>query len=112
MAHIKCRYNEIYCNNYLYCMNAGARLCNAEKCSCESGEYSCQRIAGEEVFMCEYAYPDIVEFEKTVKDYEYSNAENLLKIGKRFYPYIEYLEIDGRVLIDETVEPQESEGES
>lgn len=110
MAHIKCRYNEIYCNNHLYRMNAGARLCNAEKC-CEVGDHDYQWIAGEYVYMCEYAYPDIVEFEKTVKDYEYSSAENLLRIGKRYYPYIEYLEIDGRVLMD-AVEPQESEGES
>lgn len=109
MAHIKCRYNEIFCDNCFYRMNARAVLCKAEKC-CMSDDYGYQWIAGEDVYMCKYAYPDIVEFEKTVKDYEYSKAENLLRIGKRFYSYIEYLEIDGRVLIDETVEPQAKEG--
>ena len=100
MSHIKCRYNEIYCDSVIYRGNARAKLCNGEKCGNAGAIAECdyQWVAEEQVCMCECAYPDIIEFEKTVKEYEYNSAENILRIGKQYYSFIEYLEIDGRVV--------------
>ena len=117
MANIKCRYYEFFCgckDNYWY--GDRAKLCSVlcpkctqeiedivinegNKCTIISSETEIH-ICDEVVIECREAYADVIEFEKTVKNYNYNNATKTLTIGKIEYPYIQYLEIDGRILID------------
>lgn len=98
MTHIKCKYKEIYCGDVIHKMNRRAVLCDPSECG-EGYESEWVWVAGESVGLCKCAYPDTIEFEKTVRGYEFNKAENTLKIGTRLYQFIEYLEIDGRVLV-------------
>ena len=108
MAHIKCRYMIPYCrydgeNKRL--QHSIYDWCDTKMC-CE--KYTRPQNAGmlvnPQCIYCDYVSG---EFEKTVKRYEYSNDEyhaiSTLKIGNEVYDEleIEYLEIDGRVLIDD-----------
>lgn len=113
MAHIKCRYSIPYCTwqeRYTRPYHSEFWWCD-DNSQCPYNNYvmpkDSKAINGQCVF-CKYSYG---EFEKTVRNYEYCQNGDL-KIGKTIYDGydIEYLEIDGRVLIGETVEPQESEG--
>ena len=104
MIHVKCRYNEIYCGCKTYLMNNRAKLCNPNECGDvgECAEFDYLWVAGEYVVACEHAKTGIIEFEKDVKGYEYNKEENTLVIGRHRYLFIEYLEIDGRVLVNDT----------
>lgn len=103
MANIKCRYRIPYCEYH----NEHERLFHNEFWWCDHndwcaiGKYSKHpqdAIVNGQCIYCQY---ENGEFEKTVKNYEYINGE--LKIGNKKYTYhdIIYLEIDGRVLIEE-----------
>ena len=100
MAHIKCRYDEVYCGWYGKWGMSG-EPCDADHCDSGLGaDYDEWNIP-----ICEAAYLVECEFEKTVKNYEYISETGFnrhlaeLHIGKRIYDRISYLEIDGRVLI-------------
>ena len=101
MAYIKCKYNEVYCDNKLCLMNEKALYCDTDLCNeLDNTEFDYEYILPDEkIPMCNYGYSDSITFEKNVKEYEYNHAENILRIGKdKYYKYIEYLEIDGEVL--------------
>ena len=104
MIHVKCRYNEIYCGNKLYLMNKKAKLCDPNECGDYGASVSLDHlwVAGEYVVACECAKAGAIEFEKDVKEYEYNKEENTLMIGKHCYMFIEYLEIDGLVVVNDT----------
>lgn len=104
MAHIKCRCSIPYCtyhghhtrqihNEYWQCDSSD---------ECVTGKYSKPEGATVINPRCEYCAMEYGEFEKDVKQYEYINGT--LKVGQKiFYPHdIEYLEIDGRILVGET----------
>ena len=101
MAIIKCRFSVPYCeyhqrhepiehDEYWWC---------DDNEYCPVGEYT--RSSTDYSFInpvCKYCKEEYGEFEKTVKSYEFNGD---LKIGKKTYNRydIEYLEIDGRVLV-------------
>ena len=106
MAHIKCRYTIPYCDydlhvalhhdDYWFCDDHDDARC--------VGEYTRPSSAMDNVInpRCKYCnyYPG--EFEKTVKQYVYTTDGDLRIGNKRFnQSEIEYLEIDGRILVDE-----------
>lgn len=100
MAHIKCRYKKEYCGSTQR-FNEYRKPCDPEKgdtdiCSCAECEYDSWNN-----IVCEYAYYEPAEFEKTVKNYEIGLGEidPVLHIGRQYIDHITYLEIDGRVLI-------------
>lgn len=103
MAHIKCRYEDVYCGVNEW--DTRGNLCSPKKdfpkC-CDDWDYDVWNIP-----ICEHAFLGEREFEKTVKQYEYSEQTGFnmnypsLTIGKKEYYRISYLEIDGRVLIGE-----------
>jgi hypothetical protein len=104
MAHIKCRYRELYCGLFRD-MERYGKPCNANDCDCGI-EWYFEREWN--IPACEAAYLVTCEFEKTVKNYEYIGETGInrlpeLRIGKKIYDRILYLEIDGVVM----VEPQE-----
>ena len=118
MTHIKCRYSIPYCMYH--------------------GRYSAERVYHDEFWDCDsnlqcehskYTKPDEIpthngyelanprcvfckyrsgEFEKSVKRYEY--CDGTLKIGNDIYYEhdIDYLEIDGRLLVGEEVDHDET----
>lgn len=102
-TRIKCRYSIPYCSYH----NQHTRLIHSElwwcddNSECFEGVYT--RPADAKVVnpQCVYCGHDIGEFEKTVKRYEFENGE-LYVAGRNYHlNEIEYLEIDGRILIDE-----------
>lgn len=115
MARIKCRYTFPYCAyNGRYDRE---RVYHDNLWWCDEDEVGCvgrytkpsvvdpPNLANPQCKYCEY---DHGEFEKTVKNYEYTGGT--LMIGKTIYTKheIDYLEIDGRVLVgDETAQQQE-----
>lgn len=106
MAHIKCRYFKWRCN-YIYAMDIG-RIC---KCP-EYGD-ECYNDAFEDRWwdsnkemhiisnVCRHAIKDPCEFEAEYKKYEYEDG--VLHVPHRNIDAdrIEYLEIDGRIVIGE-----------
>lgn len=115
MAHIKCRYEELYCG--VLDFRIGGKLCcptNDDRCAegCSNIDYDEWNIP-----CCEHSYLVNCEFEKTVKSYEFSaetagvnNHYPVLTIGVKEYSRIDYLEIDGRVLVDTTPTEKQAEG--
>lgn len=110
MAQIKCHCKIPYC----YYTDYPRRLqhddywwCDTED-FCPFGGYKEPDDATVVNPTCFYCVHHNEEFEKTVKNYTYNDEE--LKIGRKTYHVDEivYLEIDGRVLIDEE---QEAGGE-
>lgn len=113
MAKINCRYTIPYCeyngrheplhhSEYWFCDS------NDE---CDIGKYEKPwRRSGEVPVanpICRYCAHYHGEFEKVVKSYEYGEAEGVLKIGRTQYDEyeIEFLKIDGRILIGKENEP-------
>ena len=107
MAHIKCRYFDLRCN-YLCGMNCG-NICSSPEFGddCPNDAFTDHRF-DEETLMhfvsnyCLHAVKDFAEFEGDFKSYEFDSK--LLHVR---YRYIEterivYLEIDGRILINDT----------
>lgn len=100
MAHIKCRYEKGYCGAAQR-LNYFRKPCDPETGEtdvCAGAEYSYDSWNN---VVCECMYYALAEFEKTTKDYDISLGEYnpVLRIGKKHYSEILYLEIDGRVLI-------------
>ena len=103
MTKIKCRWIKPYCAyNYGY-----TRIHHDEYWDCDSsdrcyeGKYTEPENAKVINPRCIYCKYDKGEFEKTVKRYSYEYGE--LKVAGETYTEneIEYLEIDGRVLIEQ-----------
>lgn len=103
MAHIKCRYYKARCQiNY-------HNECNYDydNCRCETDNTDCDFVS--------YQY---TEFEKSIRNYElYGNEKSYealdgksilcdvsLWLGKTYIDNIVYLEIDGRIIVDNSVE--------
>ncbi len=112
MTHIKCRYR------IPMCCKPGGEIGKSiqwnEYWSCDSKDDCCDYAKPKEPVVingsilinpqCRYSHVEYVEFEKNYKEYEYDASDGLsLGRRKRFIPSesIEYLEIDGRVLIEE-----------
>lgn len=105
MSRIKCRYYYFYCS----LANIIPRYdCESDNgCECGFYEDNSRRefCNGKSVYvydeLCKHLTIKYAEFEKTVKRYEYNDGD--LRIGKHIYlkSDIEYLEIDGRVLVKE-----------
>ena len=102
MTQIKCRWKKPYCAyNYghtrLY--HYDDWFCDSSDC-CFDGKYTepeNAKVINPQCIYCEY---DKGEFEKTVKRYSYEYGQ--LRVAGETYREIEieYLEIDGRVLIE------------
>lgn len=104
MAHIKCRYTVPYCEaqgkELERCYNW---MCdNAAECEC--GAYmpdDADVKRGIANPFCAHLKHNYAEFEKTVKAYEYDECFLSIRGLLLDVDFIEYLEIDGRVLIKE-----------
>lgn len=99
MAHIKCRFEKPVCALGAYVLEFP---CEGDDL-CEHYVASIPDMIGSR---CNNCFAKKREFEKTVKKYEYECDENdigWLFIGNRQIDLgnIEYLEIDGRILINE-----------
>lgn len=110
MTDIKCRYTVPYC----YYGYSPVRLHHDVFWNCDS-EYECigeyHPSSGTKVInpQCTHCIYISGEFEKTVKRYEYEDGI-LTVAGKKYSEdEIDYLEIDGRVLIDECGEDMREE---
>lgn len=100
MAHIKCRYHTTHCMRDGY-----RRIDHDERWFCDSDE-CCEnyirpydaKVSNPECVNCYYRNG---EFEKTIKRYEYDEDGGLiLSKGEYYNPLdIDYLEIDGRILV-------------
>lgn len=103
MAHIKCRYSIPYCEYH----NRHSRLEHDEywwcdsNVNCDIGKYDGDTNGDLVNPTCLYCDHEHGEFEKTVKRYSYEDGR--VTVGnKRFLESeIKYLEIDGRLLINE-----------
>ena len=120
MTNIKCRYSFPYCSNIerkddeedpcVFYDRGGLRVNLNEYYDCRSKEacpfYERPDDAEAELVnpRCEHFYLMRGEFEKNVKNYDYFDGD--LKVAGNTYEYrdIDYLEIDGRVLRDDTEE--------
>lgn len=101
MTTIKCRYSIPYCSYH----GRHQKLSHSEYWWCDDnsecfiGEYLPPQDAEVVNPQCIYCGYDVGEFEKTVKRYEYING-SLTVAGKTYFQNeIDYLEIDGRVLV-------------
>lgn len=110
MAHIKCRYTLPFCTEFgdIRLSHSYFWFCDGISDECPDGR-KYKRPENVDPMMvnpqCIYCKYKSGEFEKTVKKYEYYDGV-LTVAGDTFYSdEIDYLEIDGRVLIG----PQESE---
>lgn len=107
MAHIKCRYTKLMCS-YEHAVEMGDEY-ECERWSCCDDYQKPERRVSDDGYIlaedaCSHSYTIDIEFEKAYKEYEYDASDGLsLGRRKRFIPSgnIEYLEIDGRVLIEE-----------
>lgn len=109
MARIKCRYSIAYCNNALRCPAEDMvddEVRHDEFWWCDSSDccsyYKRPEDAGNLLnptcVCCKFRDG---EFEKTVRSYEYYDGY-LTVAGREYTPFeINYLEIDGRVLVDD-----------
>lgn len=109
MAKIKCRYSIPYCDNALrfqdddYDHDDELHFDEFVWCDPFGGceYYQRPEDADEELFnpLCKYCKFREGEFEKTVKNYKYYDG-TLTIAGREYTSYeIDYLEIDGRVLV-------------
>ena len=101
MTNIKCSYSMPYCmfnNTRVY--HGEYWWCDTND-GCETGDY--ERPDGAPLNLanpiCKYCEVLRGEFEKNVKRYEYKNGCLLISGMKLFEDDIDYLEIDGRVLV-------------
>lgn len=94
MANIKCRYGKWKCD----CPD----LMNEKEKSDYCGTYWYDCINPTDGDECPYFKLQVVEFEGNYKSYEFIDDEGLKTHGRKIeVDSIDYLEIDGRVLIDE-----------
>ena len=106
MTRIKCRYSIPYCDYGGF----PSRVEHDEYWFCDTDALCADYLMPENPTVenptCRYCFYEPGEFEKTVKSYEYSDGD--LKIGRNVYLESEiiYLEIDGRVLVDENTEEE------
>lgn len=109
MAHIKCRYSIPYCSRWGLCEYSRLEwdeynFCSAtEECRSEYSNYE-RPINAEPTLSnptCLHVVYKNGEFEKTVQRYEYTEDNGLiLSKGEHYNPCdLEYLEIDGRILL-------------
>lgn len=119
-AHIKCRYFDYRCvcecslNDY---DPAPSGFCGEDNPGCRHYLEREREVKGNEIHIypgCIHLLPFKKEIEKDFKEYRYSEGcamedgyLELPKIGKIYTDDIYYLDIDGRVLIDEE---EESDG--
>lgn len=106
MARIKCRYSIAYCNNALWCQDKyDDEVKHDEFWFCDSSN-NCDyykkpenaKVINPTCIYCKFRHG---EFEKTVKTYEYYDG-TLTVAGREYTSFeIDYLEIDGRVLVDD-----------
>ena len=124
MAHIKCRYTFPYCTSWG--IGGEVKVTHGATWSCDSddrcpegrrytrpqGAKDKERVNWYDCVnpVCVYCTYKSGEFEKNVKQYEYFDGR--LKVGNKVFEEneIDFLEIDGRVLIDEE-ETDETGGE-
>ncbi len=115
MAHIKCRYTFPYCtslgigndikvtHDMMWACDSDDGCPKGRKYTRPKGGKDKERVNWYDVVnpLCEYCEYKSGEFEKTVKQYEYFDGR--LKVGNKVFEEneIDFLEIDGRVLIDE-----------
>ena len=103
MTRIKCRYSIPYCSYH----GKHERVYHNEYWWCDTDEQCIDGVytppPDSNVInpTCTWCGHYVGEFEKTVKRYEFENGD--LKVGGSIYYLneIEYLEIDGRILIGE-----------
>ena len=104
MAKIKCRATIPYCefDRHKRLFHDAYWFCDSDD-GCDIGRYTRPTNARECNPICIYCEDKHEEFEKNVNSYEYDGD---LKIGKKTYRAceIDYLEIDGRVLVEEGTE--------
>lgn len=112
MTDIKCRYTIPYCSyleKYTRLYHNEFWWCD-DNSNCQENHYTMPKnseVINEQCVYCEYRSG---EFEKCVKRYEYANGV-LTVAGKNYYANeIDYLEIDGRVLINEQAESEDNNG--
>ena len=105
MARIKCRYNEWWCN-HPYRM--GAKKCNdpeyGQECTRFTDTYRDKETDLTVITrVCIHALRDRIQFENDYKKYEYDEYDGL-RLPQRFIcsDVIEYLEIDGCILVERT----------
>lgn len=95
MAHIKCRYTIPYCNYRKERVYHDEGWWCDEDMNCKYTRPENSKYVNPQCVYCEYKTG---EFEKSVKRYAYENG--CLTLTGETYSEIDYLEIDGRVLVD------------
>ena len=109
MTNIKCRYSFPECtrddceipgfDDYWACDSS-------DECSAYTKPDDVEKINGVEIInpRCIYCVVRHGEFEKNVKNYDYFDGD--LKVAGKTYEHrdIDYLEIDGRILVNNTEE--------
>lgn len=103
MAHIKCRYSIPYCeyhNRHVKLEHDEYWWCDSDAC-CDIGKYTGDINSNCVNPTCLYLDYEYGEFERTVRRYSYENERVTVGVIPFRADDIEYLEIDGRVLIDE-----------
>lgn len=109
MTNIKCRYSFPKCTRDDYeiqCFDSFWACDDNSGCHGYTKPDDVEKINGVEIVnpRCIYCKFHYGEFEKNVKNYDYFDGD--LKVAGKTYEYrdIDYLEIDGRVLINDTEE--------
>lgn len=116
MAHIKCRYTLPFCTNFndIRVRHSDFWFCDAISDECPHQKlYERPKNADPMIgnIQCVYCKYKSGEFEKTVKKYEYFDGD-LTVAGDTFCANeIDYLEIDGRILVEQVGNPNRLEGE-
>lgn len=105
MAHIKCRYGEIRCGYGSY--ELMGCLCKDPQTGGACERFEDKWSEGERTIIsdfCRFAEKTTAEFEGDYKKYHYDYYG--ITVGRKSIDAedIEYLEIDGRVLVDESEE--------
>ena len=108
MAHIKCRYTKPMCTLGNTAEWDDRWWCDDNSLCCDYQKPEKPVVINGHILAnpkCIYSFEHHAEFEKNYKEYELD--EDGLSLGRRgdFMPktIIEYLEIDGRILINEEV---------
>lgn len=110
MAHIKCRYTLPFCTEFdnIRLSHSSFWFCDEISDECPDGRRYKRPENADPIMVnpqCVYCKYKSGEFEKTVKKYEYYDGVLTVEGDTFDTNEIDYLEIDGRVL----VEPKESE---
>ena len=115
MAHIKCKCYQPYCTLSHEDVKHGAYwACDNDGC-CELYTKP-DVVKGKPISdACVYSASRYIEFEKDYKNYQFEESNYgyflTLSLGKKVYTGIEYLEIDGEVLVGNYDDlPEEQKG--